>query len=170
MDFHFSCPLPGSPDRRRIEVDTSGGAPRSDGSVVLPGLTDNRLGLTTRLAGGFRDFRNPLFTVNTVGALVAQLLPAPEDLVDQDRLQHDPSICKVPGEDRACAMGVRAADEQRHAEPSGTVRSRSDGFEAPTAGRARESRRMTCHARLNAGPSCPFRRIRRASVSGSPLV
>ena len=68
-DFQFSCPLPGSQEKRRIDVDFFGGTLTSDGGVVLLGLADDRLALISRLAGCFQDSRNPLFTVHSVEAL-----------------------------------------------------------------------------------------------------
>ena len=116
-DFHFSCPFPGSHGKRRIHIDFSGGTLTSGGSVVLLGLADDRLALIPRLAGCFQDSPNPLFTVHSVEALVGQRLPAlapgREDLVDHDRLRHDPATG---------AVGLRATGGQKLAEPSGTVR------------------------------------------------
>ena len=104
-DFHFSCPLPGSQEKRRIDVNFIGGTLTSDGGVVLLGLADDRLALIPRLAGCFQVSRNPLFTVHSVEALVGQRLLAlalgREDLVDHDRLRHDPAIGAVLGKTEA---------------------------------------------------------------------
>ena len=95
----FSCPLPGSHGKRRIDVDFSGGTLTSDGGVVLLGLADERLDLIPRLAGCFEDLRGSLLTVHPVEALVGQRLLAlgREDLNDHDRLRQDPAIGAVLG-------------------------------------------------------------------------
>ena len=95
----FSCPLPGSHGKRRIDVDFSGGTLTSVGGFVLLGLADERLDLIPRLAGCFEDLRSPLLTVHPVEALVGQRLLAlgREDLNDHDRLRQDPAIGAVLG-------------------------------------------------------------------------
>ena len=92
-DDVFSCPLPGSHGKRRIDVDFSGGTVTSDGGVLLLGLADERSDLIPRLAGCFEDFRSPLLTVHPVEALAL----GREDLNDHDRLRQDPAIGAVLG-------------------------------------------------------------------------
>ena len=101
MGSRFSCPLPGSQGKRRLDIDWSGGTLTSDGGEVLLGLANEKLDLIPRLAECFRNFRNPLFTVHTVEAFVGQRLRAlalgREDLNDHDRLRQDPAIGAVLG-------------------------------------------------------------------------
>ena len=121
-DDVFSCPLPGSHGKRRIDVDFSGGTLTSDGGVVLLGLADERLDLIPRLAGCFEDLRSPLLTVHPVEALVGQRLLAlalgREDLNDHDRLRQDPAIGAVLAQVgtsavRTGAAAVNFADSER---------------------------------------------------------
>src|SRR5215213_983705 len=70
-----------------------GGAMTSDAGALLLGATDRVLGLTRRLAGCFKDSRDPAYTEHTVETLVMQrvvgIALGYEDLNDHDQIRHD---------------------------------------------------------------------------------
>ena len=78
-----------------------GGRLSSDGGGVLLREVDQRLGLLQRLAGGFRDYRNPNSVEHSVRELVAQRVYALalgyEDLNDHDALRADSVLALLVG-------------------------------------------------------------------------
>src|SRR5574337_110156 len=79
---------------RQVVADFDGGALTSDGGGLLLGAANRRLDLVRRLAGCFRDARDPRFVEHSVATLVGQrvfgVALGYEDLNDHDDLRHDP--------------------------------------------------------------------------------
>ena len=78
-----------------------GGRITSDGGGMLLREVDHRLGMLARLAGCFRDYRNPNSVEHSVAALVAQrvygLALGYEDLNDHDALRADSVLALLVG-------------------------------------------------------------------------
>ncbi len=78
-----------------------GGALTSDAGGLLLGAADRGLGLVRRLAGCFRDARDPRFVEHSVATLVGQrvfgIALGYEDLNDHDELRHDPLMAASSG-------------------------------------------------------------------------
>lgn len=88
-------------DRRDVVADFEGGAISSDAGALLLGATDRAIGLTERFAGCFSDGRAADQVVHDLPTLVGQrvfaLALGYEDLIDHDRLRHDPVLGTVLG-------------------------------------------------------------------------
>src|SRR5688500_5877281 len=73
-----------------------GGTITSDAGALLLGATDRSVRLLERFAGCFRDARSPWLIEHSVRTLVSQrvigIALGYEDLVDHDRLRHDPVL------------------------------------------------------------------------------
>ena len=82
---------------------------------MLLRATDRPLGLVGRFAKCFTDGRAPGLTEHPVTTLVGQRIFALtlgyEDLVDHDRLRHDPTIAVLAGK-LAAPQGLCAAGRQ----------------------------------------------------------
>lgn len=97
--------------RRRVSARFDGGPISSDGGAVLLRETDRRLKLLERLAGCFRDRRDPARCEHSVSALVSQrvygLALGYEDLNDHDQLRHDPLLAMAAGKADPTGAGRR---------------------------------------------------------------
>ena len=82
-------------------VDFDAGALTSDAGGLLLGAADQRLDLVRRLAGCFRDARDPRFVEHSVATLIGQrvfgIALGYEDLNDHDELRHDPLMVVLAG-------------------------------------------------------------------------
>src|SRR6202453_3036000 len=86
---------------RPVVAEFDGGALTSDAGGLLLGAADRGLGLVGRLAGCFRDARDPRFVEHSVATLVGQrvfgIALGYEDLNDHDELRHDPLMAVLAG-------------------------------------------------------------------------
>jgi hypothetical protein len=86
---------------RKVVASFNGGAITSDAGALLLGATDKVLGLSRRLAGCFKDYRNPDLIEHSVETLLMQRITAIavgyEDLNDHDELRHDPLMAVLAG-------------------------------------------------------------------------
>ena len=86
---------------RSVVADFDGGALTSDAGGLLLGAADRRIDLVGRLAGCFRDARDPRYVEHPVAALVGQrvygIALGYEDLNDHDELRHDPLMAVLAG-------------------------------------------------------------------------
>jgi len=98
----------GEHGRREVVANFDGGTISSDGGALLLREVDRRLKLVERLAGCFRDERNPLLVRHRLQELIGQrvygLALGYEDLNDHEELRHDPLL--------AVLTGKRAAEEE----------------------------------------------------------
>jgi hypothetical protein len=94
---------------RRIIADFAGGTITSDAGALLLGAADRAIGLTERFARCFTDARASHLVEHDVRALllqrVAGIALGYEDLVDHDRLRHDPILATLVGKLDACRVG-----------------------------------------------------------------
>jgi hypothetical protein len=101
-----------------------GGAISSDGGAMLLREVDKHTGISERLAGCFRDYRQPERVEHPVLSMIRQRICAValgyEDLNDHDRLRHD------------VVMGILSEKE----EPGGTDRVRKTDRGKPIAGKS----------------------------------
>ncbi len=81
---------------REVVASFDGGVMSSDGGAPLLRQVDRRLRLVDRLAGCFRDERDPLRVKHRLGEMLAQRVYAIalgyEDLNDHEQLRHDPLL------------------------------------------------------------------------------
>lgn len=88
-------------DGRRVEADFDGGAITSNAGALLLGATDRAIGLIERFAMCFADGRASDRVIHDVPTLLGQrvlgIALGYEDLVDHDRLRHDPVMGVVLG-------------------------------------------------------------------------
>jgi hypothetical protein len=86
---------------RGVVAGFTGGAMTSDAGALLLGATDRVLNLTRRLAGCFKDNRDPAYIEHAVETLVMQRVSGIalgyEDLNDHDHLRHDPVMAVRAG-------------------------------------------------------------------------
>src|SRR5271170_2007655 len=86
---------------RPVVAEFDGGAVTSDAGGLLLGAADKAIGLVGRLAGCFRDARDPRFVEHSVATLVGQrvfgIALGYEDLNDHDQLRHDPLMAALAG-------------------------------------------------------------------------
>ena len=86
---------------RPVVAEFDGGALTSDAGGLLLGAADRTLDLVRRLAGCFRDRRDPRFVEHAVATLVGQrvfgIALGYEDLNDHDELRHDPLMAVLAG-------------------------------------------------------------------------
>jgi hypothetical protein len=86
---------------RAVVADFDGGAITSDAGALLLGATDRAIGLVGRFAACFRDARAAERVEHEVATLVGQrvfgIALGYEDLVDHDRLRHDPALAVLAG-------------------------------------------------------------------------
>jgi hypothetical protein len=84
-----------------VVAEFDGGALTSDAGGLLLGAADRTLDLVRRLAGCFRDLRDPRFVEHSVATLVGQrvfgIALGYEDLNDHDELRHDPLMAVLAG-------------------------------------------------------------------------
>jgi Transposase DDE domain group 1 len=83
-------------DGRSVVADFGGGAITSNAGGLLLGATDRAIGLVERFAACFTDGRAAERVVHDVATLVGQrvfgIALGYEDVVDHDRLRHDPVL------------------------------------------------------------------------------
>jgi hypothetical protein len=88
-------------DGRAVVADFDGGEITSNAGGLLLGATDRAIGLVERFAACFADGRAAERVVHEVTTLVGQrvfgIALGYEDLVDHDRLRHDPVLGAVLG-------------------------------------------------------------------------
>ena len=88
-------------DGRSVVADFEGGAITSNAGGLLLGATDRTIGLVERFAACFTDGRAAERVVHEVATLVGQRIVGIalgyEDLIDHDRLRHDPVLGVVLG-------------------------------------------------------------------------
>ena len=86
---------------RAVVAEFDGGAVTSDAGGLLLGAADKAIDLVRRLAGCFRDARDPRFIEHAVATLVGQrvfgIALGYEDLNDHDDLRHDPVMAVLAG-------------------------------------------------------------------------
>ena len=91
----------GRVEGRPVVAEFDGGALTSDAGGLLLGAADRRLDLVQRLAGCFRDARDPRFVEHSVATLIGQrvfgIALGYEDLNDHDELRHDPLMAVLAG-------------------------------------------------------------------------
>ena len=91
----------GRVEGRPVVAEFDGGALTSDAGGLLLGAADRRLDLVRRLAGCFRDEREPRLVEHSVATLVGQrvfgISLGYEDLNDHDELRHDPLMAVLAG-------------------------------------------------------------------------
>ena len=124
---------------RRVVAAFDGGEVTSDAGALLLGATDRAIGLVTRFAACFDDARVQAQVEHSVAAMVAQrvfgIALGYEDLVDHDRLRHDPVLAALAGKLTAkrqrCAplAGKSTLNRLEHA-PRGLSRYHKIGHDA----------------------------------------
>ena len=86
-----------------------GGTITSDAGALLLGATDQAIDLVGRFAACFRDARAPERTEHAVATLVGQrvfgIALGYEDLIDHDRLRHEPVLAVLAGKLEARRLG-----------------------------------------------------------------
>lgn len=86
---------------RKVVASFDGGSITSDAGALLLGTADKVLGLTRRLAGCFRDHRDPERIEHSIETLLMQriigIALGYEDLNDHDELRHDPMMAVLAG-------------------------------------------------------------------------
>ena len=86
---------------RAVVAGFDGGAITSDAGALLLGATDRAIGLVERFAACFADARDPERIEHRVATLVGQrvfgIALGHEDLIDHDRLRHDPALAVLAG-------------------------------------------------------------------------
>ena len=86
-----------------------GGAIASNAGALLPGATDRAIGLVRGFAACFRDARAPERIERELATLAGQrvlgIALGHEDLVDHDRLRHDPVLAVLSGKLEAPPAG-----------------------------------------------------------------
>ena len=96
---------------RAVVAGFDGGAVTSDAGALLLGATDRAIRLVERFAACFTDGRAPGQVVHEVAAMVGQrvvgIALGYEDVVDHDRLRHDPILGVLAG--RLAARHPRCA-------------------------------------------------------------
>src|SRR5215213_3944485 len=96
-------------ESRAVVAGFDGGAITSNAGALLLGITDRGIGLVRRFAVCFRDARAPERVEHEVITLVGQRVFGSalghEDLVDHDRLRHDPVLANLAGKLKARRAG-----------------------------------------------------------------
>jgi hypothetical protein len=94
---------------RAVVAGFDGGAITSDAGALLLGTTDRATGLVRRFAGCFNDARRRNRIEHGVATLVGQrvfgIALGYEDLIDHDRLRHDPVLAVLVGKLEARRAG-----------------------------------------------------------------
>ena len=96
----------GRVEGRPVVAEFDSGAMTSDAGGLLLGAADRRLDLVRRIAGCFRDARDPRFVEHSVATLVGQrvfgIALGYEDLNNHDELRHDPLMAVLAAKLEAC--------------------------------------------------------------------
>jgi hypothetical protein len=110
---------------RRVVAAFDGGAITSNAGALLLGATDRAINLVGRFAACFRDARAPERVEHEVATIVGQrvfgIALGHEDVVDHDRLRHDPVLAILAGKlaarrpDRAPLAGKSTLNRLEHA-------------------------------------------------------
>ena len=112
MDF-------GSSGGRTLVGAFDGGAITSNGGVLLLAAADKRIGLSERLAGCFRDYRNAnLVTHATIDLLRQRIFGLGlgyEDLIDHDALRFDPALMAALDKPEEALAGKSTLNRLEHA-------------------------------------------------------
>ena len=112
MDF-------GSSGGRTLVGAFDGGAITSNGGVLLLAAADKRIGLSERLAGCFRDYRNAnLVTHATIDLLRQRIFGlglGHEDLIDHDALRFDPALMAALDKPEEALAGKSTLNRLEHA-------------------------------------------------------
>src|SRR5271169_2618429 len=91
----------GQVEGRPVVAEFDGGTLTSDAGGLLLGAADRRLDMVRRLAGCFRDARDPRLVEHSVATLIGQrvfgIALGYEDLNDHDQLRHDPLMAVLAG-------------------------------------------------------------------------
>ncbi len=91
----------GRVEGRPVVAEFDGGALTSDAGGLLLGAADRRVDMIRRLAGCFRDARDPRLVEHSVATLIGQrvfgIALGYEDLNDHDELRHDPLMAVLAG-------------------------------------------------------------------------
>jgi hypothetical protein len=99
----------GTVEGRRVVAAFDGGAVTSDAGALLLGAADKAIRLVERFGGCFRDSRSQDRIEHEVATLVGQrvvgIALGYEDLVDHDRLRHDPVLAILAGKLEARRAG-----------------------------------------------------------------
>ena len=115
----------GRVEGRPVVAEFDGGALTSDAGGLLLGAADRRLDLVRRLAGCFRDARDPRFVEHALATLLGQRVFAIalgyEDLNDHDELRHDPVMAVLAGKLEAWRDAFCAGSGQVDAQSPRTV-------------------------------------------------
>jgi hypothetical protein len=86
---------------REVVASFDGGTITSEAGALLLGATDRAIGLVQRFAACFQDYRLQEFVEHQVATLIGQrvfgLALGYEDLIDHDRLRHDPVMALLAG-------------------------------------------------------------------------
>jgi hypothetical protein len=86
---------------RPVIVNFQGEPVTSDAGLTLIAELDRKRGITSRLAGCFKDYRNPSKVLHPVHSLIAQrvygLIMGYEDINDHETLRHDPIFALAVG-------------------------------------------------------------------------
>ena len=94
---------------RAVVAGFDGGAITSDAGALLLGATDRAIGLVRRFATCFRDARAPERVEHEIPTPVGQrvfgIALGYEDVVDHDRLRHDPALAVLAGKLEARRTG-----------------------------------------------------------------
>src|ERR1700734_3104572 len=95
----------GRVEGRPVVAEFDGGALTSDAGGLLLGAADRRLDMVRRLAGCFRDARDPRLVEHAVATLIGQrvfgIALGYENLNDHDELRHDPLMAALAGKLKA---------------------------------------------------------------------
>ena len=85
----------------KVVAAFDGGTMTSEAGAMLLGATDKQIRLIERFAGCFNDYRDADLVVHEVAGLVGQrvfgIALGYEDLIDHDRLRHDPVMAVLGG-------------------------------------------------------------------------
>jgi hypothetical protein len=121
----------GRVEGRAVVADFGGGTITSDAGALLLSKTDHAVRLIDRFAACFRDHRSQELIEHTVRTLVGQrvigIALGYEDLVDHDRLRHDPVLAAMLGKltprrkDCAPLAGKSTLSRLEHAPAEGSA-------------------------------------------------
>jgi Transposase DDE domain group 1 len=125
---------------RRVVAAFDGGAVTSDAGALLLGATDKAIRLVERFAGCFSDGRSQGRIEHAITTLIGQrvfgLALGYEDVLDHDRLRHDPALAVLAGKlearrsDCAPLAGKSTLNRLEHAPASGPTRYHKIGHDA----------------------------------------
>ena len=100
---------------RKVQVDFSGGHLSSNGGTLFLREVDERLALSARLSGCFRDLRDERYVEHSLPALIAQrvhgIALGHEDLNDHEALRVDPLFAPSCGRRDVLGEGRRSEPE-----------------------------------------------------------